>query len=370
MANSLVDILKSGDKDALNAYLSTQIIGGDAGGISVGGQPNNVLSSLVRPQIQNPQISSQNPQIPQGSNVITNASLGYGPQGMQQVSIGGNTGYRNQQGDIISYTPSGEAVKIGAGELAGWQQEGQKARQQQELIDTFQRAKVMEQVGKAQEALGGGGAKPTFNADAGGYIYPPSPQNPQGRFVPVAGFQKPEKPLTEYQGQSVMYGTRAADSHNLLNSLEDKVNTSGLRAAQYTENIPLIGSAAHAMLTPEQQQVDQAQRNFVNAVMRRESGATISPMEFENAKKQYFPMPGDSEAVIEQKRRNREMVVTGFARGAGPGAKDINEVLQSNPYAQLGKSSSKGNTVTAPDGTVHSFPNAAAADAFRKAIGA
>ena len=193
----------------------------------------------------------------------------------------------------------------------------------------------MEQIGKAKEAMQGGGMKPTWDANAGGYVYAPSAENPQGKFVPVAGFTPPQKPLTEYQGQSVMFGTRAADAHNLLNSLEDTISTPGLKTAQALENIPLIGAAAHSMLTPEQQQVDQAQRNFVNAVLRRESGATISPTEFDNAKKQYFPQAGDSPAVIEQKRKSREMVINGFARGAGPGGKDIQDVADNNPYAQM-----------------------------------
>lgn len=266
---------------------------------------------------------------------ITNASLGYGPQGALQGNLGGHQGYFDRNGDFLAQTPSGEWVRTGANQLSQWFNEGQAMRHQQELANRMEEAKVREAEGKAQEAMSSvGGVKPTFNAEAGGYVYPPSAENPQGKFVPVSGFQKPDKPLTEYQGQSVMFGTRAADAHNLLNSMEDKINTPGLKTAQFLEGVPLIGSAAHAMLTPEQQQVDQAQRNFVNAVMRRESGATISNAEFDNAKRQYFPQAGDSPAVIEQKRRNRDMVIQGFARGAGPGGKDIQEVAQTNPYIQ------------------------------------
>jgi len=36
---------------------------------------------------------------------------------------------------------------------------------------------------------------------------------------------------------------------------------------------------------------EQAKKNFVNAVLRLESGAVISPSEFTNADKQYFPQP-------------------------------------------------------------------------------
>ncbi len=56
-------------------------------------------------------------------------------------------------------------------------------------------------------------------------------------------------------------------------------------------------------------------------MLRQESGAAINEGEFNNAKKQYFPQPGDSKEVIEQKRLNREAAIKGFDIAAGPGAK-------------------------------------------------
>lgn len=53
---------------------------------------------------------------------------------------------------------------------------------------------------------------------------------------------------------------------------------------------------------------EQAERNFVNAVLRRESGAAISPSEFNSAEKQYFPRPGDTPEVLAQKKANRDQV--------------------------------------------------------------
>jgi hypothetical protein len=75
------------------------------------------------------------------------------------------------------------------------------------------------------------------------------------------------------------------------------------------------------LLSPEYQQLDQAKRNFVNSVLRRESGAVISDSEFSNADKQYFPQPGDGPEVLAQKKRNREDAITGMTRSAGPAYK-------------------------------------------------
>jgi hypothetical protein len=62
---------------------------------------------------------------------------------------------------------------------------------------------------------------------------------------------------------------------------------------------------------------DQAERNFVNAVLRDESGAAISESEFKNAEQQYFPRPGDSDDVIKQKKANRMQALAGLRAEAG-----------------------------------------------------
>lgn len=81
-------------------------------------------------------------------------------------------------------------------------------------------------------------------------------------------------------------------------------------------SVPGVGNY---LVGPEYQMAEQAQRDFVNAILRRESGAVISPSEFENAKKQYFPQPGDSPEVIQQKAANRQIAIDGVTRAAGSG---------------------------------------------------
>jgi hypothetical protein len=131
--------------------------------------------------------------------------------------------------------------------------------------------------------------------------------------------------LTEAQGKATNFSIRAKQAHEVLNTIgEDGKVQPGL-IKRGAEAIPFIGeglgTALNITQSDAQQQVEQAQRNFVNALLRQESGAAINKDEFENAKKQYFPQPGDSAAVIEQKRLNREAVIKGFDIAAGPGAK-------------------------------------------------
>jgi hypothetical protein len=76
----------------------------------------------------------------------------------------------------------------------------------------------------------------------------------------------------------------------------------------------------------ETQQVIQAQRDFINANLRQESGAAIAASEFGNGVKQYFPRPGDKPELLAQKKRNRETSILGFSRAAGPAAFDAPEI--------------------------------------------
>lgn len=153
------------------------------------------------------------------------------------------------------------------------------------------------------------------------------------------GKKKADRPITEFQGKNALYGMRSLQADSILQSLEDQISLVGLASKQTVQGIPVIGgplgAGANALLSDSQQKVEQAQRNFVNAVLRQESGAVISDQEFENAKKQYFPQPGDSEAVIKQKRENRATAISGFKRIAGPAwnADEETKILESAPQA-------------------------------------
>ncbi|TMN18466.1 hypothetical protein [Pseudoxanthomonas sp. X-1] len=72
------------------------------------------------------------------------------------------------------------------------------------------------------------------------------------------------------------------------------------------------------------QQYHQAAMNWIRANLRKESGAAIGKDEADNEYKNYFPQPGDSAAVIQQKARNRAVTESAMRQSAGrafqPGA--------------------------------------------------
>jgi hypothetical protein len=126
-----------------------------------------------------------------------------------------------------------------------------------------------------------------------------------------------DRQLTDAQAKANLFGSRMAESHRILTDLEGKYSPLAVNAKMGAADVPIVGGVAgyagNLMLTDQGQQAEQAQRDFINAVLRRESGAVISKPEFANGQKQYFPQPGDSNAVLDQKRRNRELAIKGMA---------------------------------------------------------
>ena len=160
------------------------------------------------------------------------------------------------------------------------------------------------------------GGKPTFNADAGGFIYPPSQDNPRGNIVPLQGFQKP---LNDVQSKAQLFGTRMLEADKILADLSKSgkdFSTPGARA-------PIVGGLVNTLNSEQGQMLDQAKRDFTNAVLRRESGAAIASSEFDSADKQYFPQIGDSQKVIEQKARARELAIKGVLAEVPKGTPSI-----------------------------------------------
>jgi hypothetical protein len=119
------------------------------------------------------------------------------------------------------------------------------------------------------------------------------------------------KAPTSSQYQVATYADRIKSAEQVFTTLENYVAGLNVFEFKLQKGLPNMLQSANF------QQFDQAKRNFVNAVLRRESGAAIAQSEFESAEKQYFAQPGDSKEVLAQKKTNRQQVLNGFIREAG-----------------------------------------------------
>lgn len=123
-------------------------------------------------------------------------------------------------------------------------------------------------------------------------------------------------PMKEHESKEAGYADRMAKAHLLLNNLEGVNNGfSGQVGSLVQNNLP--AQAANNLVSSDRQSLMQAQRGFINALLRRESGAVISPDEFRNYSQEYFPQPGEGPEIIAQKKAARETALEALMRGAG-----------------------------------------------------
>ena len=169
--------------------------------------------------------------------------------------------------------------------------------------------------------------------------------------------------LNDEQGKAVGFGTRAKEASAILSSLENQgVKDIGKTRATIGSIVgmtPLIGEKLEqnvisgANVLPgvlggpneQQQSTLQARKNFATAILRKESGASISPTEFADVERIYFPAPGDDATIVKQKQRARDLAIQSLETQAGPGARFIREF---KPQTQFGNEEKSKSETTAP----------------------
>jgi transcriptional accessory protein Tex/SPT6 len=151
---------------------------------------------------------------------------------------------------------------------------------------------------------------------------------------PIAGNVQlaDKKEPTESQANAYTYYSRMEESDKIIRDLNGKYDPYkiNIKTSGKTALIPGGQDVANYFLSENDQKVEQAQRNFINAVLRRESGATIQPSEFDSANQQYFDQPNDKPGVLKQKAANRKTAIEGIKRAAGPSIKKASQDGQSN----------------------------------------
>lgn len=129
---------------------------------------------------------------------------------------------------------------------------------------------------------------------------------------PIPGVSLPgtQMRLTEQQSKDLVYLQRGESASANLDQNEKALTSLQDTAADY-----LPGGN---YLTSEKYQVAaQAGREFLAAVLRKDTGAAITKQEMEIYGKMYLPQPGDSESVLKQKRAARRVALDAIKNGLG-----------------------------------------------------
>jgi hypothetical protein len=144
------------------------------------------------------------------------------------------------------------------------------------------------------------------------------------------------RPLTEVQSKDNVFATRAEGALRAFEPVADAMTSIGDRAA----NLDPTGLVRGAVQSDDFQVAQQAGDEFLQAILRKDTGAAITSQEQALYGQTYIPQPGDNPAVLAAKRQARaravealksgmsieqittteQAIVRAAARGAGPQA--------------------------------------------------
>lgn len=138
-------------------------------------------------------------------------------------------------------------------------------------------------------------------------------------------FLQSVKPASQAEQLVAEYTARIEQAEPTINSTEGEIAKMNPLVFDFTwDKSPTFQSNTL-------QQYMQAARNFINAKLRRESGAVISPTEFEEARKQYLPQPGDNKETLKLKKANRSLIMASLKKASGSAYSSVEDLLGNQP---------------------------------------
>lgn len=124
------------------------------------------------------------------------------------------------------------------------------------------------------------------------------------------------KPLTEGQSKDAVFATRAEGALAALEGAGPDALTD--RGSIVADKVPL--GMARGMQTDQYQVARNAGDEFLQAILRKDTGAAITSQEQDLYGKTYLPQPGDGQPVLQQKAQARRRALEALKAGMPPSA--------------------------------------------------
>lgn len=133
------------------------------------------------------------------------------------------------------------------------------------------------------------------------------------RMVQGPGVSGGVRPFTEAQSKDNVYATRAKGALEILDPIAGALAS---RGEQIAENVPL--GFGREFQTQAFQVAKQAGDEFLQAILRKDTGAAITAQEQALYGTTYLPQPGDGPAVLEAKKSARQRAIAAIEAGMSP----------------------------------------------------
>lgn len=134
---------------------------------------------------------------------------------------------------------------------------------------------------------------------------------PDGKPMIIRGGVGADVKFTEGQSKDNVYATRARGALQTLDPIAGELASVTQRAA----NADPTGVIRGAVQSDTFQIAQQAGEEFLQAILRKDTGAAITADEQELYGKTYLPQPGDNEAVLAAKAASRQRAIAAIEAG-------------------------------------------------------
>ena len=160
---------------------------------------------------------------------------------------------------------------------------------------------------------------------------------PDGTRMEVGG-----KPLTEGQSKDTVFSTRAEGALPYIDNGEAALVS---KYDSTVEDIPFVGN----YLTSDKYQVaSSAGDEFLQALLRKDTGATIQPFEIQEYGSVYLPQPGDKPDRLKYKKEARTRALAAMKAGMPAQAIVAQERALATPGASGGSMPQAQTAISAP----------------------
>lgn len=162
------------------------------------------------------------------------------------------------------------------------------------------------------------GTPPTgfaFARDAAGQIILEDKQLENGQIVKVPRLVKMAgSAISEGEGKTATYYARASGALPILNQYEEALTSAGGALATNA-----LGPLSGYFTSDDYKTALNAGREFLAALLRKDTGAAITQDEMNQYGSVYLPQPGDSQDILQKKREARQRALDALAQGTTEG---------------------------------------------------
>lgn len=139
------------------------------------------------------------------------------------------------------------------------------------------------------------------------------------------GGPQPPKTLDATQAKTQEFADQMIQASNKLSQLDKAGYNASTLFGQIGNSLAdakggMMAPLKHFMAPHKSEEYVQAENQWLQALAYHQSGAQANPGELEDMRRQYFPIPGNSAAVVRQKAAARHAIEQNLMHSAGPTA--------------------------------------------------